>query len=538
MTTRIEIDDFMSYKSEVVTLPDKGLILVTGTNGAGKSAIIEAFAAAVWGKSLRGTKTWQPGTELSVWVGRQGITRHWTNRKCEVSSLKKQPGGMEAVDFDTKTKAEEFVDDWAGPFDTWRRSSVFSSSDAFNFSTATDSERKRMLERLLGIEWIDGAYKIAREDMREQKHSLARLNDTLDSKKQELANAQEQLEFFKEQLKTIKKPGTQADAQNELSDKKRAVQSVHVETKKVQAELTEAQKAGAVELSEVARLERMLEKLGDKCPTCTQPISDDLKTRITKKMQKLEADAEEKAKEAERVVAQKQQTLDELTAERDKLKEEYVELRRLVEDHDNQVADYKRATKGKKNANLQLVDVEDDLDEILARIPKVKEDLEHMAVVDKILGLRGVRAHLLEDCLASIEANANYWLGVMASKVESITLRSYTEKKSGGTSNSIALGITGAGDGEFKGSSGGERRRVDIAILLGLAQLTASNFGPMFFDEVFDALDDDGVDGAVEALRELSANRLVMVITHAHKEALSREADTIFLVEDGRITAQ
>ena len=51
----IRLTGFMSHDDTAVALPDRGLVVLTGDNGAGKSSLIEAVAVALWGKTLRGT---------------------------------------------------------------------------------------------------------------------------------------------------------------------------------------------------------------------------------------------------------------------------------------------------------------------------------------------------------------------------------------------------------------------------------------------------------------------------------------------------
>ena len=66
--------------------------------------------------------------------------------------------------------------------------------------------------------------------------------------------------------------------------------------------------------------------------------------------------------------------------------------------------------------------------------------------------------------------------------------------------------------------SGGERRKIDLAVLLGLQQLLAlsskeeSNL--MFFDEIAENLDQDGLDGLYILLSELKKEKTLFVITH------------------------
>jgi len=70
--------------------------------------------------------------------------------------------------------------------------------------------------------------------------------------------------------------------------------------------------------------------------------------------------------------------------------------------------------------------------------------------------------------------------------------------------------VHGIGGGHgYKATSQGERRRQDIALLLAFA-----GQGTLFFDEVFDSVDKEGIDAVAQVISELAAERCVVVITH------------------------
>jgi DNA repair exonuclease SbcCD ATPase subunit len=141
--------------------------------------------------------------------------------------------------------------------------------------------------------------------------------------------------------------------------------------------------------------------------------------------------------------------------------------------------------------------------------------------VAKVLSARGVRAFVLGEALIGVEQVANAWLSRMAPGI-SLALKAYSENKTGTVSDRISLEVTGAGGGYgYDASSGGERRRVDAAILLALAEVSAAargiSRGTLFLDEVFDAVDAEGVPLVAEAIEELGKTRPVVVITHSQE---------------------
>ena len=101
-----------------------------------------------------------------------------------------------------------------------------------------------------------------------------------------------------------------------------------------------------------------------------------------------------------------------------------------------------------------------------------------------------------------------------------MTLRSYSETARGEMTNKISMEVEGAGGGHgYKASSGGERKRIDIAVMLGLGdiarRLRGERGSTLFFDEAFDALDEAGLVAVVGVLRDLAQDRAVMVVSHS-----------------------
>jgi len=124
----------------------------------------------------------------------------------------------------------------------------------------------------------------------------------------------------------------------------------------------------------------------------------------------------------------------------------------------------------------------------------------------------------------------------------SLQLSPYTERKSGVVSDSISIKVSGVGGGRgYKAASGGERRRIDAALLLALAEVSSAAAGQapgtLWMDEVFDALDEEGVDAVSDVLAELAEERAVVLITHSSVLASRVPAALRLRAQDGRLTA-
>lgn len=539
--------NFTSYTGEAFVLPERGIVMVTGPNGAGKSSLIESVAWAGWGKTLRGTTPWSSlpcGVSLSV-TGLD-ITRNRNEKdKTELEwAPNDQYGESElsrAVDtlvrlgaigseFETPTKAQEALEKIIGPFDVWRRCNVFSSQDGAHFTLASDGERKRLIESFLGSDIFDEALERCRNDVKAEINQAGVLRADLGRVSATLANAIQQRETTEHAQSLLgDAPALVQHDQKEAARHEALGKKIGIELRKKEDEVRALeQRAGAL-TAEAKRIDQLLARLSGhaECYACHQPVDDALKERLRSEADTARVSAAETAKADEGERSQLQDEIDELREEGNSIVQRSSSLRDSAQQAQRSKQDYERWEKQAKHCADTLASCEltihDSEQEIAALTPKLSASmcrLFELQLTERVLGLRGVRAPLLADSLAGIEGVANAWLVRLGRVGLQVKLLPYSEKKSGGVVDAISLEVVGAGGGYgYKASSGGERRRIDVALMLALAEVASAAHGhlqgTMFFDEVFDQLDVEGMDSLAEALGELAADRCVVVITHS-----------------------
>ena len=159
------------------------------------------------------------------------------------------------------------------------------------------------------------------------------------------------------------------------------------------------------------------------------------------------------------------------------------------------------------------------------------------AAVD-VVGLRGARSVVLAEAIAQFSMLAQQQVSRFAPGVQ-LSISPFTSRKSGAVAESINIEVKGFGGGAYKGASQGERRRLDVALLLALGQLESASSGyhagTLFADEVFDALDTEGVETLREVLGELAQDRCVVVISHAQDVLRAVNAAAAYEVIAGKV---
>jgi DNA repair exonuclease SbcCD ATPase subunit len=538
---KVELKHFMSHKASTFTLPAKGVVQLTGPNGAGKSALIEAFATALWGQGLRGSKwtPWQGTTPGYVLIegGGLSVQRSWSGKSKRLLWSKTN---QDEIEFDTTTKAQSALESVVGPFEVWRRTNVFSAADAAHFTLSTDSERKELIEKLLGLGWFEQALDACRSDLRAahgSKNATQRDVDQWAARAQALTEGLRRLQSVLESTPPIPEVGLRRAEMARLTDHMTASLA---DERTARAKLNALLEAGGEDRARAAMAQRQLAKLGDgDCHTCGQPIPDTMRADLSRAVESAMASANA-------AVASIADQARALKAELEELGEETATLRGMVNKLNNEITNVERSRHARMRAEEELKSQGDEIfgttqkvATAMTKLEGLKVELAELEACERVLGVRGARAHIVAGTLLTIEGLTNERLAQLGTDVR-IALSPYTEKKSGGVVDAISLGLRGAGgDHGYTGASAGERRRVDVALLLALAEMSSARAtqwpSPIFFDEVFDSLDGDGREAVGELVEGLAQTRCVVLITHDESIGASR-ADMRIRVDDGVVS--
>ena len=535
----VYLEGFTRHDCTHVKPPTTGIVLIVGSNGSGKSSILEGVSWALWGETLRGEHPWRDGEKCAASVAFDGV--HVVNRV--------RLNGKSIVSFDgalnnTATKTQAALDRVIGSFDVWRRSCVFSSHDAASFMSAPDGERKRLLEEMLGLGRFDAALAACRADLRKAEGAVSQAQQAVAVIEERRRGAAQRVEEAERTLVEIPAPeGEQVtvlrarlrllkasilDCDQEATELREQIQQAHSGVGEAKASVSAAKRA-------LAQWENT-----SHCPTCLQAISPEF-------VASLRATAEEETRAAQQTFEKARQSaagavssLAELEESRrgfseqfDAAKEKWRVLEQAGKDRD-------AAETVLMRSKDVLQGVEKEHAGLTEQVRAAEHDVEALLACERVLGLRGVRASILGKALSGLEDAANAWLARLAPGV-SMHLASTTERKSGGMSDAIGVTVLGFGGGlGYKAASGGERRRLDLAVTLALADVAAAAHGgrrgTLFADEAFDALDEAGIAAAARIVEELARDRCVVVISHSDDLKASLPTAHVWRVEEGRVT--
>ena len=133
---------------------------------------------------------------------------------------------------------------------------------------------------------------------------------------------------------------------------------------------------------------------------------------------------------------------------------------------------------------------------------------EVMRFWEKAFSEQGVIKYIINNILEYFNERCNYYLSYLTNSKYSVEFNKELVEKI--ETNGKLL--------PYISLSGGEKRKVNLAVTLGLKDLLLltdkSHLDLLFFDEVAENIDEEGVLGLYQLLQEIKKNKTIFIITH------------------------
>lgn len=512
--------------------------------------------------------------------------------------------------WENATKAAEALRERTGPFDRWVRTHVFLARDGARFASATDTERKRILETVLGLGVFDTALKACRAEAREvamrvaaHDGRVAGLQSALDRALASHATATaavpaavppaerdavrcegDRVRAAIAALEAQQGPAWEAlgkaregarAAADRVTELRCAIAAAQPLGPRVDGAHTGGAKASVGALPTLptpgpARAPTPAPQAPAVCPTCRRPLTtgaaphapavappaappaaphalpvpgtpdaaapaapaalpaptphaveavdaDTLAALNAALTEALAAEADAHGVEVAALAAltQVQHTLRETVAEG-----RAIDAR--AQNYAAQEAARARALERVEALARECDALRRDIAEVLALGVEDREMAATLAATDTVLGFGGVRTRILAHALPFLGHRASVWLARLGRTGWAVR---FDAARKGGVrgaagEEAIAMRLDGPAKADYAALSGGEAKRVDLALLLALGELARAVHGgaagTLWFDEVLDApLDAEGAEAAADALAVLARDRAVVVVAHS-----------------------
>jgi len=240
--------NFMPYRDNVPALDFNGIhtACISGDNGNGKSALIDAMTWALWGKTRAKSDDdliHQDQSEMEVEfdfaVGGQSyrIIRKHSKPRRRASSGKTildfqvaSDGGFKSISADSITQTQQkIIDTLHMDYATFINSAFLRQGHADEFTNQPPARRKEVLGNILGLSLYDELAEAAKDRARQQEMEKEQLNRAIEDISQEVARKpvyEAEVEEAEKKLTEVEKTLKEHESRlNSLRQKKEALEN-------------------------------------------------------------------------------------------------------------------------------------------------------------------------------------------------------------------------------------------------------------------------------------------------------------------------
>jgi DNA repair exonuclease SbcCD ATPase subunit len=530
--------------------------LIVGTNGAGKSTVLDALTFVLFNKPFRkinkpqlvnttNEKDCLVEIEFSVnsrdYLVRRGIKPNIFDIEVNGKQLHK-----ESDDRINQKLLEENI--LKVNYKSFTQIVILGSSTFVPFMQLTTANRREVIEDLLDIRIFSTMNTIIKEKIRTKKDEIK----SLELKKQNLKDKVEMQKSFIEELENRGNANINAN-QEKIAKLDTEVGIYMTENAKTEEDIfryTKEQEEVIGAAEKLGKLNNLKGKISQKvstitkehkffsentvCPTCTQTIEEEFRlNRI--------ADSQNKAKELQKGFQELEETM-KFEQERERqfiaLSKEITKLnheisqnntrislsQRQIRDLESEVQTLTEQLKNRNTENEKLEEFRENLQKTFDDLSTKKDEMVHYDFAYSLLKDDGVKTKIIKKYLPFINQQVNRYLQMMDFYINFHLDEEFNE--------SIKSPIHE--DFSYSSFSEGEKARIDLSLIFAWREVAriknSVNCNILLFDEVFDSsLDGFGADEFMKIIRYVIKDTNIFVISH--KDGLQDKFESVLRFE-------
>lgn len=466
---------------------------------------------------------------------------------------------------------------------------IISQDNHYTFFTASDSEKKEIMNRITSadminpvIEQLDLNFKEKDAEYKHINDDIGKLSDKIElleeQKKEVLANdntvyeikritesketAEEVIRDKKNDIANYKKRIAELD--KELSDIVLTdVTELVKKKKKIQSECDDLE-------SELLNNKKLLKKLKNElgltitCPHCQREFIPDSQlnlspeeireaiVQLNKEISDLSSKLEKREKSLEKVkkdilrAEEQKEEIDNLSYEKNKqqrrinnAQETIKETQDSIDIYDKQIAELKIKKKDNKllnSLNERIADCGKQIDELVNRLQPISDEIDMIKFWQFNMGKNGFSTYLANKSIKIIEGITNSFLRKFGVDI-SVLINGFKILRSGEVREKIDVfvlndGITAE---QFMSKSGGERGRVTLAGILGIQHLInlSTNGRGLNFLALDESLNNIDKKGIIEICKTLNGLNITTMLIAQNVEDIDVFQNKLYVVKSG-----
>ena len=155
-----------------------------------------------------------------------------------------------------------------------------------------------------------------------------------------------------------------------------------------------------------------------------------------------------------------------------------------------------------------------------------KLDYEVMRFWEKAFSQQGIIKFIIKNILDFLNSKVNYYLSFLTNSKYNLYFDEELNEKV----------VTNDQDIQYISLSGGEKRKVNLAVTMALKDLLLltdkNQTNVLFLDEIAENLDEEGINGLYNLLQEITKDKLIFIITHnKHLKTLLHSAPRLSIIK-------
>ena len=518
-----------------------GTNLIVGTNGTGKSTVLDALTFSLFNKPFRkinksqlinatNEKDCLVEVEFNI-NGKEYLVRRSIKPNLFEIEVDGQKMHKQADDRAMQKILEENI--LKVNYKSFTQIVILGSSAFVPFMQLSGSNRREVIEDLLDIRIFSAMNTIIKDKIRKQKEEI----QVLDLKKDNVKDKLQMQEKFIEELDNRGKAN--------IKDKRDKINELIVETDKC----VEANQKLEINVSDVIKeqeevtgsnkklrsLNNLKGKLSNKvatitkehkffsenvtCPTCTQPIEESFRLNRINDAQTKAKELQTGYQELEKAIKNEEEREHLFT----KLSKEITKLNNGISQNNTRISGYNRQIRdleseiqkltdqlaNRNTEHEKLTEFNDNLQSIFKELADKKTEITYHDFAYSLLKDDGVKTKIIKKYLPLINQQVNRYLQMMDFYINFKLDEEFSETIESPIHENFS----------YSSFSEGEKMRIDLALLFTWREVArvknSVNTNLLIMDEVFDSsLDGMGTDEFLKIIRYVIKDANVFVISH------------------------